>query len=580
MALFPVKLPPGVVRGATPYETPDRWWDVNLIRWRQGVLEPVGGWQRISSAPRASTIRALHVWRDNENIERLLVGEDDALEALVDGTYYDVSPPNLAPLSDAGGVGYGVNDYNEEDYGNARSTPSLVWQPVAGMWSFTNWGEDVLCMANSDGRYLYYDVQLPTTDVVQVGKRNISFVQHSGGTTTITTSTPHDFTAGRTIVVAGTTPNGGVYNGTFTIVATPTSTTFTYNQGGTPNITTTATVGTSTLTNVLANAVAIQTTPERHVLAIGADNNPRRIAWCSREDFTDWNYASTTNTAGYIDVEATSPLRTIVPVREGALVFSDTEVFLVRYASLPYIFTVERLGETKLVCPMATATFEGKCVWYSETGFRIFEGGTIVNVPCTVFDWITNDININAARLRCFGAWNGAFSEVWFFHPSENENECDRYVIWNYSENWWSFGYLARTAMSPASERVRPLMAGQDNNIYDHEYGWLDAGLTRVGQVWAETAQLGLGPPSDRGIEITQLMPANAEGTASMRFRFYGKQTPEGAERTYGPYTVRADGYVDTRISSRDVRMRIEANQDIFWSLGTIRMDIAEGPRR
>ena len=65
-----------------------------------------------------------------------------------------------------------------------------------------------------------------------------------------------------------------------------------------------------------------------------------------------------------------------------------------------------------------------------------------------------------------------------------------------------------------------------------------------------------------------------------MRFRFYGRQTPEGAERTYGPYTVRTDGYVDTRISSRDVRMRIEANEDIFWSLGTIRMDIAEGPRR
>jgi hypothetical protein len=580
MALFPVKLPPGVVRGATPYETPDRWWDVNLIRWRQGVLEPVGGWQRITSTPRASTIRALHVWRDNNNTERLLVGEDEALEALVDGTYYDVTPANFVPLNDAGGVGYGTNDYSDEDYGDARSTPSAVWQSVAGMWSFTNWGEDVLCMANTDGRFLYYDVQLPTTDVVQVGKRNISFVAHSGGTTTITTATPHDFTAGRTIVVAGTTPNGGVYNGTFTIVATPTSTTFTYNQGGTSNISTTATAGTATLTNVIANAVAIQTTPERHVLAIGADNNSRRIAWCSREDYTDWNYASTTNTAGYIDVEANSPLRTIVPVREGALVFSDTEVFLVRYASLPYIFTVERLGETKLVSPMATATFEGKCVWYSETGFRIFEGGTIVNVPCTVFDWITNDININAARLRCFGAWNGAFSEVWFFHPSENENECDRYVIWNYSENWWSFGYLARTAMSPASERVRPLMAGQDNNIYDHEYGWLDAGLTRVGQVWAETAQLGLGPPSDRGIEITQLMPANAEGTNSMRFRFYGKQTPEGAERTYGPYTVRADGYVDTRISSRDVRMRIEANQDIFWSLGTIRMDIAEGPRR
>ena len=580
MALFPVKLPPGVVRGATPYEHPDRWWDVNLIRWRQGVLEPVGGWQRISSSPMESTVRALHVWKDNDNIERLLVGQDDRLKALVDGSYVDVSPPNLTPLYDAGGVGYGTNLYDDEDYGDARSTPSTIWQPVAGMWSFTNWGEDVICLDNIDGRLLYYDVTNPSQDVQQIGKRTIAFVAHSGGTTTITTSAPHDFTAGRTIVVAGTTSSGGQYNGTFTILATPTDTTFTYTQGGVSNIATTADTGTATLTNVVANAVAVLTTPERHVIAIGADNNSRRVAWCSREDFTDWDYASTTNTAGYIDVEATSPLRTIVPVREGSLVFSDTEVFLVRYAGLPFIYVVERLGETKLISPMSTATFEGKCVWHSETGFRLYEGGTLINVPCSVYDWYANDVNSNAEKLRSFGAWNGAFSEVWFFHPSENSNECDRYMIWNYAENWWSFGYLERTAMSPASERVRPLMAGSDNNIYDHEFGWLDGGLTRVGTVWAETAQLGLGPPSDRGIEITQLMPANAEGTSSMRFRFYGRQTPEGAERNYGPYTVRTDGYVDVRVSSRDVRMRIEANEDIFWSLGTIRMDIAEGPRR
>jgi hypothetical protein len=435
-------------------------------------------------------------------------------------------------------------------------------------------------MSSTDGRFLYYDISNPSGDVLQVGKRDITFSAHNGGTTTLTTAQAHEFTAGRTVVVAGTTNNSGAFNGTFTILATPTATTFTYTQSGVGTLATTAETGTATLTNVLADAVGILTTPERHVLAIGADNNSRRIAWCSREDYTDWNYSSVTNTAGYIDIEATSPLRTIVPVREGALVFSDTEVFLVRYARLPYIFTVERLGETKLVSPLSTATFEGKCLWYSETGFRLYEGGTIVNVPCTVFDWIVENINVEAARLRCFGSWNGAFPEVWFFYPSHDSLECDRYVIWNYAENWWSFGELDRTAMSPAAERVRPLMAGHDNNIYDHEYGWLAAGESRVGDVWAETGKLGLGSSSDKGIEITQLLPANAEGAESMRFRFYGKQAPEGAERTYGPYNVRADGYVDTRVSSRDVRMRIEANQDIFWSLGTVRMDVAEGPRR
>ena len=54
----------------------------------------------------------------------------------------------------------------------------------------------------------------------------ITLATEAGTTVTITTSVAHGFTAGQTVVIAGFTTAG--YNGTFTILATPTTTTFTY----------------------------------------------------------------------------------------------------------------------------------------------------------------------------------------------------------------------------------------------------------------------------------------------------------------------------------------------------------------
>ena len=44
MALIPLQLPPGVYRNGTDFESSNRWRDANLVRWRDGSLRPVGGW--------------------------------------------------------------------------------------------------------------------------------------------------------------------------------------------------------------------------------------------------------------------------------------------------------------------------------------------------------------------------------------------------------------------------------------------------------------------------------------------------------------------------------------------------------
>ena len=48
MALLPIKIPPGFFRNGTQYQAKNRWYDGNLVRFSEGRLRPIGGWQRLA----------------------------------------------------------------------------------------------------------------------------------------------------------------------------------------------------------------------------------------------------------------------------------------------------------------------------------------------------------------------------------------------------------------------------------------------------------------------------------------------------------------------------------------------------
>src|SRR5690606_41849102 len=54
-----------------------------------------------------------------------------------------------------------------------------------------------------------------------------------------------------------------------------------------------------------------------YVMLLQSQGDPRQFAWSSREDHTDWNFASTTNTAGFLNLETETPLLRGVNVRGG-----------------------------------------------------------------------------------------------------------------------------------------------------------------------------------------------------------------------------------------------------------------------
>jgi len=158
-------------------------------------------------------------------------------------------------------------------------------------------------------------------------------------------------------------------------------------------------------------------------------------------------------------------------------------------------------------------------------------------------------------------------------------SEANRYVIWNYVENWWAWGYMSRSAMATAEVWKYPYMGASTGNMYEHEVGYTDAGVSRIGQVWAETGALGIGN-GDQTVEVRQVLPATGTGYNNLQLNFYSRMAPEGAERTFGPYTPRSNGYTDVRVSGREARIRFTATQDADFGIGKVRMDVSQGSGR
>ena len=495
-----IKIPPGIERNGTPYETPNAWYDCSQVRWQSGTMLPVGGWTRLTASPLNGVARSIEVWRTNTQDRRVLVGTDNKLYSDYSGIYNDVTPSGFTGFSGISPFGgYGTFDYGEQDYGDARSLPSPIYSPLA-FWSFGHWGEDTILTANSDGRIFYFTSSTPTTAPT----------------------------------VIGAAPTGN-------------------------------------------NAVIV--TPERHVMLIGSGGDGRKVSWSSREDYTDWNFASTTNTAGFLNLTSRTPLLKAFPVAEGTLVFSYTDVFLIQYMGQPYIYGgTAPISATSMFNPAGVATFNGKAVWLSRMGFQLYSGGVVQPLPCPILRDILADMDPTYGPFRMHASNNGLFPEIWFFYPSVGQTECDRYVIWSYAEGWWAWGALSRSAMSPADTFRYPYMGGTTGHMFQHEDGWLDNGATRVGQCWAETGALGKGGAET--MEINQFELATGEGPQILTVTGYGRFAPEGTEYTFGPYTPRANGYTDARICAKDVRLKFTNAENGNFSLGTIRMDIAKGAGR
>ena len=169
MALIPLKIPPGVYRNGTEYQSAGRWFDANLVRWFENTLRPIGGWRKRSASQMTGSCRGLLTWRDNSANRWIAAGTHTKLYAMSEGgTLKDITPTGFtAGIADAATkTGYGYSTYGNFAYGVARPDTGLV--TPATTWSLDTFGEYLIGCSNADGKIYEWQLGFTTPTIAAV----------------------------------------------------------------------------------------------------------------------------------------------------------------------------------------------------------------------------------------------------------------------------------------------------------------------------------------------------------------------------------------------------------------------------
>lgn len=317
-------------------------------------------------------------------------------------------------------------------------------------------------------------------------------------------------------------------------------------------------------------AEAVMATDERIIMAIGADGDPRRVAWSGAEDDEDWT-PSSTNLAGSKRLTTDGKLLAACKINGGYLIFSDTDVHRVTYVGLPLVYSFKRLGTgCGAIAKGSIVTMGDLVIWMSQNGFWIYNG-TIAPLPSEIGDFLFR--NINAGQGSKVSGWhNSAFGEVRFCYPSAASTECDRVVIFNYREQHWNDWPMDRLCGRDRGALPFPLQASAEGLVYEHGVGQDRDGR----EPFALSGPIEIGE-GDRTMEVDGIIPDETVlGDVEVSFTT-GDWTMDPDE-VFGPYQLTAK--TDVRFNARRVAVRFTADADQDFRVGKFRFDARPGSPR
>jgi hypothetical protein len=162
-----------------------------------------------------------------------------------------------------------------------------------------------------------------------------------------------------------------------------------------------------------------------------------------------------TNTAGGQRLSDGNRIQTAVRARGQILILTDTSLHGMQYIGPPYTFGFQQLGSNcGALGPNSAIEVNGLAFWMGHEAFYVFDG-TVKKLPCTVQDYVFDDINLVQSE-KVFAALNSDFNEVTWFYCSFTSDYIDRCVTFNYLENVWSEGTLARTSWQDVGSFEKP----------------------------------------------------------------------------------------------------------------------------
>lgn len=617
---------PGINKEGTAYSNEGGWFDSNLIRFRKGLPEKIGGWSKSSSDSFKGTGRGLHAWVALDGTKYLGLGTSWKYYILEGTSFYDITPirsidENVTTFSASDGSavitatdtahGAVVNDFvtisNAVSLGGNISAGVLNQEhqitsvPSANTYTFT-----ASATANSSDTG---NGGSATDAVYQINTGLDVYVPSSGwgagtwGEGTFGSTTALSFANQLRLWSHDNFGEDLIINPRFGGV-------FYWDES---NGLTTRAVALSDLSGAnLAPTSALQVMVsdiDRHVICFGADPlntggtartgaiDPMFIAWSDQENAAVWQPLAT-NTAGSFRLSAGSSIVGATRAKQEILVWTDTSLYSMTFVGQPFTFSLNLVNEgVGLVSPNAMVNSPKGIFWMDKKGFYAYNGA-VQEIPCTVQDYVFSNIN-EIQSYQIFGFVNKAFDEVGWFYCSAGATVIDKYVVFNYEENVWTIGTLSRTAWIDEGIFDNPKAVSSSSDlgyVYNHELGNDNDGSPMT-NVFIESSDFDIDPGGEDFQFISRIIPdikftgSGQTGTGGQtvnivlkRRNFPGEDLTTAVTSTCTSNTTK----IDTRVRGRQAVLRIESDDDgipattegVGFRVGAMRLNFRPDGRR
>ena len=467
------------------------WYESEKVRFRSGMPEKIGGWQRISSSTFLGVCRSLWNWVTLGGLNLVGVGTNLKFYIERGGAYYDITPiRDTATLTNPFTATNGSAIITVLDTAHGCVTGDFVtFSGATGLG-----GNITAAVLNRE-----YQITLVSGNSYTINagvNANATDAAGSPGGGTVTAA--YQVNVGPEFQI----PTVGWGSGTWS--AGP------WGTGGTsqaplrlwsqinfgedlvfgprdgPIYYWDATAGIGTRGVLLSSVGGASDVPtvqkfifvsdvSRFVFAFGcndygsASQNPMLIRWSDQESAADWTPAPT-GQAGSIQLSDGSELITCLQTRQEIVVWTDSAIYSLQYVGVPAVWSSQLLASNiSIYGQNAKAVASGVIYWMGVDKFYKYDGRT-QTLRCDLRQYIFSDIN-QLQNQQVFASTNEGFNEVWWFYCSAGSNVVDKYVVYNYVEDTWYYGTMGRTAWLDSGLRDYPLAATYTRNLVNHEQG-------------------------------------------------------------------------------------------------------------
>ena len=621
MPLSKLQFTPGINKEMTDLMDKGGWADGNLVRFRKGLPEKIGGWQKSNNSSYLGTGRALLAWVDLDYTKYLGLGTTWKYYVNSGSDYSDITPIRatttngitFAATNGSATITATDNDHGAvtNDFvtisgavslgGNITATVlnkeyQITSIPSADTFTFTatataNGSDTGNGGSGADAAYqinVGLDVYVPST-----GWGAGTWGAGGWGSTTALSETgqlrlwSHD-AFGEDLII---NPRAGnIY--------------YWDESSGEDN----RAVAISTLSGAnLAPTKGLQVIVsdiDRHVIVLGADPivgssrsgsiDPLLIAFSDQESVTNWE-PTATNTAGSLRLSSGSQIVGGLRSRQEILIWTDTSLYSMQFIGAPFTFGLNLVNENVgLISPNGMINAPDGVYWMARDGFYTYSG-SVKRLVCSVLNYVLDDINTTQS-FKTLAFTNREFNEVGWFYCSSSSEEIDRYVTYNYLEGAWSIGNLSRTAWIDDGVFEKPRATGKDSDgdgyVYTHESTDDDDG-SPMDNVFIESGDIDIEEGNQLGF-VSRIIPdvkffGTTPTDGQINFVLKTRNFPGESLTTNSTNNITSTTQQTfTRARGRQLVLRVQSDDDAAtglrtgfkWRLGANRIDIRTDGRR